>query len=82
MIEARITNKLEIKIKEYQEKTGCTKTWLSKKMGYKSRQAFDGVLASRNPSLETLALFARELQCDIKDLYEIEFYEEGQKINF
>lgn len=67
-----IKNKIGEKIKEYQEITGATKTFIAKKLGYKSSQALDGVINSKNPTIETLELFARFLECDIRDLYEIE----------
>lgn len=72
MIEVKIINKIEDKVKQYQEKTGCTKTWLSKKMGYKTKQAFDGALNSKNPTISTLEMFAQFFKCDIKDLYKSE----------
>jgi DNA-binding XRE family transcriptional regulator len=67
-------NKIEQKINEYIDKTGATKTWIAKKMGYKSKQALDGAMTSKNPTIKTLLLFADFLECDIKDLYDMKTY--------
>lgn len=72
MIEIKITNKIEDVVKAFIDKTGTSKTWIAKQMGYKSKQALDGALNSKNPTSETLELFAYFFNCDIKDLYEVE----------
>lgn len=71
MIEIYIINKIENKVNEYIEKTGASKTWIARKIGYKSKQAMDGAMISQNPTLKTLILFADFFNCDIKDLYEV-----------
>lgn len=69
----RIINKIGIKVEEYRLNTGASKTWIAKQMGYKSVQAFDGALMSKNPTIETLELFAHFLNCKVEDLYECIF---------
>ena len=65
------TNNIGTMIEEYINRTGATKTWVANQLGYKSKQALDGALISKNPTLRTLLLFSNFLQCDIKDLYTI-----------
>ena len=66
-----IVNHIEDKIKEYQNRTGATKTWIAKKMGYNSIQAFDKAMKNNSNSLETYAKFALFLNCDVTDLFRI-----------
>lgn len=69
MVEVKIINKIEDKVKEYQEQTGCTKSWIAKQMGFKSKQALDGAMMSKNPTIKTLVIFAYFLNCKVTDLY-------------
>jgi hypothetical protein len=71
MKEFHIINKIGIKIDEYQKKTGATKVWIAKQMGYNSPQALDKAIKNNSNSLETYIKFAEFLQCDVKDLYGI-----------
>lgn len=70
-MDINIVNHIEDKIKEYQGNTGATKTWIAKQMGYNSPQALDKAIKNNSNSLETYAKFAKFLNCDISDLYEI-----------
>ena len=66
-----IINHIEKKIKEYQNRTGATKTWIARQMGYNSVQAFDKAMKNNSNSLETYARFAEFLHCDVDELYSI-----------
>lgn len=82
MIEVKIINKLNDALNKYQERTGTKRLWIAEQLGYNTRQAFSKAVKSNATSLDTYARFARFLQCDIKDLFEIEYYEDGNKIDF
>ena len=71
MSNINIINHIEEKIKEYQNKTGATKTWIAKQMGYRSPQALDQAMKNNSNSLETYAKFAEFLDCDVNELYTI-----------
>ena len=73
MSNINIINHIEEKIKEYQNKTGATKTWIAKQMGYRSPQALDQAMKNNSNSLETYAKFAEFLHCKIDELYEIRY---------
>lgn len=76
MSEVKVINKIEVKVNEYINQYGSSKTWLAKQMGYNSRQAFDGAINSDNPTIGTLAKFAKFLKCNIDELYELVYTEE------
>lgn len=64
-------NKIGDKIEEYQKKTGCTKTWLSEKLGI-SRQRLNQLINSDNMMLDVVLKFIAFFDCEIKDLFEFE----------
>lgn len=66
-----IINKMDEKIKEYQQKYGSTRTWIAKELGYLSRQSLDGAISSKNPTAETLGRVSNFLNCKIDDLIEV-----------
>lgn len=72
MIEVKVINKIGERIEEYIERTGTTKTWIAKQMGYKSRQSIDGAILSSNPTAETLAKLSVILGCSLDDLIKVE----------
>jgi len=69
MIKIKVSNKIGAKIDEYIEKTGATKTWIAKQLGYKTRQSLDGAINSVNPTIETIGLFSAFLNCKPEELY-------------
>jgi len=82
MIEVKIINKIEEKVIEYQKRTGATKTWIAKQMGYKTRQSLDGAMKSEKLALETYGRFAVFFKCNVLELYDMKFYEDGKQITF
>lgn len=72
MIEVKVINRIGERLEEYIERTGASKTWIAKQMGYRSRQSIDGAILSTNPTAETLAKLSVLLNCSISDLIEIE----------
>lgn len=70
MFQIHIINKIGDKIQEYQNITGKTKQYIAKQMGYKSKQALDGAINSKNPTIKTLEMFAYFLNCETTELYE------------
>lgn len=70
MVEVKVINKIPHKVDEYIKQYGSTKTWLAKELGYKSKQAFEGAINSKNPTIETLAKFSTFFNCKIEDLVE------------
>lgn len=69
-----ITNKIEQKVLEYQERTGATKRFMANKMGIPSQSIYQ-TFKSTNLNLETLIKFSIVLGCDIADLYSYEIIE-------
>lgn len=65
----KITNKIEEKVNEYQVRTGSTKTWIAKQLGFSSQNLFASFKTS-NPTIETLIKFSIFLNCNIMDLIE------------
>lgn len=63
------TNNIGTMIEEYINRTGATKTWIANQLGYKSNQALDGVIMSKNPTIKTLIIFSTFLNCKIEELY-------------
>lgn len=79
MIDVKITNKIEEKVNEYQLKTGATKTWISKQIGY-SKQTLHTIMKSQNPTIETMVKLSVLLDCDISELYETQIIQDGMII--
>lgn len=75
MVEIKIINKIPDRIKVLQQQKGCTKTWMSKQMGYNSFAAFDFAMKNLSNSLETYAKFAYFLNCKVEELYEVIYKE-------
>lgn len=82
MVEVEIINNIGLRVLAHQKIYGSSKTWMAKQMGYKSKQAFDGAINSPNPTLETLARVAFFFRCNIKDLYEVHYYLDGEEIEY
>jgi transcriptional regulator with XRE-family HTH domain len=80
-MQVKILNKIPYMVDDYMRKYGSTKTFLAKKMGYKSKQAFESAMRSPNPTAETLLKFATFFNCKIDDLVEsfISFEDEEGK---
>jgi DNA-binding XRE family transcriptional regulator len=79
MIEVKITNKIEEKIKELQVKTGCTKTWIAQQINV-SKQTLQTIMKSQNPTIETLVKLSIILDCDMSELYETQIIQDGMII--
>ena len=80
MMEVKIKNKIEEKVNEYQEKTGATKTWIARQMGYNSPQALDKAMKNLSNSLEVYYKFAVFLNCMVEYLYSVEVFKENNLI--
>lgn len=80
MDDFKIVNKIPLRIDEYRERTGATKTWIWKQMGYNSRQAFDKAVKNKSNSLETYGKFAKFLDCKIESMFEFMFLFEDKTI--
>jgi len=66
-----ITNRIEEKVNEYQERTGASKVWIADKMSV-SPQNLNKSFKSINMPIETLIKLSIVLGCDIFDLFEYE----------
>lgn len=73
-LQIKITNKIEEKVNEYQERTGATKTWICKKLNISTQNLYK-LFTSTNLTLETLIKISYILQCEIIDLFEYEVSE-------
>jgi DNA-binding XRE family transcriptional regulator len=73
-VKVEIVNKIPFMVDEYIKRHGSTKTWLAKELGYNSKQAFEGAINSKNPTIETLAKFSSFFNCRIEDLVETVVY--------
>lgn len=71
--------KIEEKVKKYQKNTGATQTWMAQQLGM-SRQSFNKLLKSKNPTLESLTKIASLIGCEPDELYELKLNDEEQKI--
>jgi transcriptional regulator with XRE-family HTH domain len=71
MIKIHIINKIGDKVQEYHNRTGISKSQIAKEMGYKSKQALEGVISSKNPTIKTLVIFSYFFNCDISELFEV-----------
>jgi hypothetical protein len=69
-VEIVFINKIEECIKQYQEKTGATKTWISKKLGLTKVQNLDSLCKSANPTISNLIKISLVLDCDLLDLFD------------
>ena len=69
-------NKIGECIDRYQNKTGATKTWISKKMGFNAVQSLDMLTKSTNPTLINLIKLSVILGCSVVDLFEYQVEEE------
>jgi transcriptional regulator with XRE-family HTH domain len=80
-MQVKVLNKMPTMVDDYIKKYGSTKTFLAKRMGYKSKQAFESAMKSPNPTAETLLKFATFFNCKIDDLVEsfISFEDEESK---
>jgi len=76
MIKIEVINKIGVKIDEYINNTGATKTWIAKQLGYKTRQSLDGAINSTNLTIKTIGLFSAFLNCKPEELYEIKVIKE------
>jgi len=63
-----VKNKIEEQVKNYQARTGATKTWIAKQLSM-SNQNLHNVFRAINPTIETLIKFSLLLECDVKELY-------------
>lgn len=87
MVDIKVINKIGEKIEAYQEKTGATKTWIAKQARI-SKQTLNTIIRSENPTIESMIKIARVIDCDIKELFELEVveddyvpeYEDGSQI--
>ena len=79
MDDFKIINKIPLRIDEYRERTGATKTWIWNQMGYNSRQAFDKAVKNISNSLETYGRFATFLGYDIIDMFDFEILFEDKE---
>ena len=79
MIEVKIVNKIGIKINEYMQKHGSSKTWIAKQIGI-TRQSLNTIIKSQNPTVETLEKLSVVLDCDIDELYDKEIKRDGMVI--
>lgn len=70
-MQVRIYNKIEEKVNEYQERTGCTKSWLASKMSMSSQNMYQ-LFKSNNITIETLIKVSIVLGCDKEELYDYE----------
>jgi len=64
-----ITNRIEEKVNEYQERTGASKVWIANKMGI-SPQNLNKAFKSTNMPIEMLIKCSIVLDCSIFDLFE------------
>lgn len=71
MIKVKITNKIGYKITEYKNITGMTKVKMAERLGI-TKQGLDKMTQGKNPTIEVLERVAYVLDCDIKDLYDVE----------
>lgn len=74
MLKIEITNKISEKINEFQKKYGSSRTFIAYKMGI-SRQSLNALEKSDNPTIQMLERLAYVLQCDVKDLYQVNITE-------
>jgi len=73
-MQIKITNKIEQKVIEYQEKYGSSKTWVAKQMGMTPQRMYQ-LMKSDNMMIDVIAKFAIVLDCKIDDLIDYEVIE-------
>lgn len=71
-MEILITNKIESKINEYQEKTGATKTWIAKQLGISTQRLYN-IINATNLQLDIAIKIALFLDCKLDDLFIYEY---------
>lgn len=71
----KFENRIDIKINEYIEKTGTTKIWIAKQMGF-SKQNLYAFMKSENPNIVPLIKLSLIINCEIKDLYDFTIIKE------
>ena len=58
-------------INQYSERTGATKTWISKQLEMSPQRLYQ-LYKSNNMYVDIALKFAEFLNCDVKDLFEYE----------
>jgi len=71
----KITNKIEEKINEYQEKTGATRKWIADKIGISKSRLYQ-IMQTENMMLDVAVKFAIFFNCKIEDLFDYEIMDE------
>lgn len=70
-MQVKITNKIEERITEYQDKYGSSRTWIAKQMGMTSQRMYQ-LMKADNMNIDVLAKFAIILNCKLDDLIDYE----------
>ena len=75
-IEIKIINNIEREIKKYKKRTGASKTFIAKKMGFKKVQNLDSLIKSTNPTISSLIKLSLVLECGLLELFDYQVFEE------